>query len=121
MHKKLKVAALIFIALFAVMAISWVPYYYTLQVRSNLILADSCRIVGNAWVRGVNAFTTSATLDTVLIPGLKTTDFTFATTIKQAATVAGDQIGCFSGTDTLFVSRAAGTTSGQGFNYFILR
>lgn len=77
---------------------------------------------GGSSIRGTHSFTGAAALDTVVVPGLLSTDFVYVSLKKQTAVGAEVPTG-FPGShgDTLFISRAATTTSGLSYNYWISR
>jgi hypothetical protein len=104
------------------------------SIASKLIIRDSLRVrngftlgagyfKGNASMRGTDAFTTTATLDTVVLTGLLSTDVCFVCTKRQAAPGTAEFLSCFPGAngDTLFVARNTGTTSALAYTYLILR
>ena len=74
------------------------------------------KLVGSAGIRGTDSFTTSATSDTVEISGV-TASSIFTVSINDATPVADDLLSWTATTDTLFVHRVAGTTSGLAYSY----
>lgn len=97
-----------------------------------VIIDDSLRVGSKSTFNGVidyvatfcdtNAFTTTATLDTVVISGVLGTDKVFITVRSQAA--VADSSGVVYATvktDTLFVARESGTASALKYQYLIIR
>uniref|UniRef100_A0A6H1ZG04 Uncharacterized protein n=1 Tax=viral metagenome TaxID=1070528 RepID=A0A6H1ZG04_9ZZZZ len=73
-------------------------------------------VTGAAALRGTNSFTTTATADTIVISGVSASSI-FVVSINDATPVANDLLGWTATTDTLFVHRVAGTTSGLAYSY----
>lgn len=95
-------------------------------LNGKLVVKDSLRVgsfvTGNSKFRGHDAFTTSATLDTVVIAGLLSTDFAVVCPDRQAAPGTAEFLSCHAGAngDTLFVSRNTGTTSALAYTYILM-
>jgi hypothetical protein len=73
---------------------------------------------------GTSTFSTTNLRAALYIPGTTASDIYVATPISASGTttpVAGDQLAVYSKTDSLIVQRAAGTTSGLGFNWMRMR
>jgi hypothetical protein len=81
-------------------------------------------ISGSSSVRGSDAFSTTATRRAVYIAGATSSDYYVATPKSSdglVLPVAGDLLSVYAKTDSLIVTRAAGTTSGLGFNYIRIK
>jgi hypothetical protein len=75
---------------------------------------------GLSWLRGTSSFSGTDVVKSIYLAGAASTDYYVVTPLAADATtapVAGDLLNCFAKTDSLIVLRAAGTTSGLGFNY----
>lgn len=88
-------------------------------VRGNLTLINPGHIHAGDAMRGTDTFTTSATSDTIVFTAVSgvTTSSVFVVAIKDVTPVANDLLSWTVNTDTLFVHRPAGTTSGLGYSY----
>ena len=94
-----------------------------LDVLGNVTFS-ACFLTGNAKISGTSTFATTTVVKSIYIAGLLATDFVHVTPLAPASTtapVAGDLCNAIAKTDTLIILRAAGTTSGMGFNYLIIR
>jgi hypothetical protein len=78
-------------------------------------------VTGSSSLRGSNAFTTTAAVDTVLITGLLATDFVFVTGEYKAGVDQQDVLQAEIKADTLIVHRLAAGESGALYNYLIVR
>jgi hypothetical protein len=75
-------------------------------------------------VRGTTTFTTTSTRKALYIAGATSSDYYVVSPISASGTtlpVAGDLLAVYAKTDSLIVCRAAGTTSGLGFNYIRIK
>lgn len=101
------------------------PYFYTLLVRSNLKIYKEIQATGtDGLFAASDAFSTTATLDTVVLSGVTATDIFVVSIEKQAALDTLEVLGAIAGTDTLFVHRtttAVVPTSALGYNYIRIR
>lgn len=90
------------------------------NVRGNMTFVGASHIVGNAAMRGNDTFTTSATSDTVVFSSTSgvTSSSLFIVAIKDATPVANDLLSYTVNTDSLFVHRPVGTTSGLAYTYW---
>ena len=87
----------------------------------RLSVDDSCYVdgvyKGNANTRGTNTFTTTAAADTVVISGVTTASIFVVSAKHTAAADTSDILTWEARTDTLFVRRNTGGTSGLGYSY----
>jgi len=83
---------------------------------SGKLLTDTYLEVGSTGA-ATNSFTTSATADTVVVSGLTATSVVVVN-ITDASPVANDLLSVTVTTDTFFVHRPAGTTSGLTYSWF---
>ncbi len=97
------------------------PYFYTLVVNGNLKIYKEISSTGSDnMFCASNAFTTTATLDTVAITGVTTADIFVVSIEAQAALDTVEVLSAIAGTDTLFVARsttAVVPTSALGYNF----
>lgn len=84
------------------------------------ILATTSAGVVSSLPFGLDAFSGSATSDTVLVSGVSDTSIVFLT-IKDISPIAADELSFTTSTDTLFVHRPAGTTSDLPYSYIIVK
>lgn len=101
------------------------PYFYTLLVRTNLKVQKEIQATGtDGLLAASDAFTTTATLDTVVLSGVTATDIFVVSIEKQAVIDTAEVLSAIAGTDTLFVARSSAAvvpTSGLGYNYIRIR
>ena len=86
-------------------------------VDLNGALDVSGLFTGSSVTRGTASFTTTDHQDTVVVKGA-TTGSIFVVAVADTAIVAGDELGYIAGTDTLFVGRVDGTTSGLTYSWW---
>lgn len=94
------------------------------DVDLNAHLSVLGTITGSAANRGTAAFTSAEVVKSVFVTGATSADLCYVTPLAPASTtapVAGDFCNCIFKTDSLIVLRAAGTTSGLGFNWLRIK
>lgn len=91
------------------------PYFYSLLVKKQIKSTGTDGLLAAS-----DAFTTTATLDTVVLSGVTTSDIFVVSIERQAVVDTLEVLTAIAGTDTLFVSRtseAAVPTSALAYNY----
>lgn len=114
---------LIVALLFTISTVALAEYFYTVYIRTSLVFQPGATLTGNAVLRGSDAFTTTVLLDTIRVVGVTANDVVLAIAKRNSSPVAGDVLSAFAGAngDTIFVSRAANTTSGLPYYWFRLK
>lgn len=119
MRKGFMVGVLMVLAVMVLTA--QMPYFSSLYVRTLLqvtgkaVVTDSLRVqktltLGSV-TAGKDAFTTTATLDTIVVSGTLAADVIMVTYLSQAALDTAECITALAGTDTIFVSRSGAAVS----------
>jgi hypothetical protein len=100
----------------------------TVQIDTNLHVVGGLSVdgffSGSSKIRGNGAFTTTSVRAAVYVAGLTASDMGFATPRNEDGTtlpVAGDFMSVYCKTDSVIVLRVAGTTSGEKFNWMVLK
>ena len=90
-----------------------------LTLRERAVLATNAYLDGGAALGATNAFTTTATADTVVFNTAADVDANsiFVVSIKDATPVANDLLSWTVTDDSLFIHRPAGTTSALAYSY----
>ena len=110
------------------------PYFSSLYVRTLLsvsgkaLISDSLRVQKSLTLgsvtAGKDAFTTTATVDTVLVTGVLPADIIMVTYLSASALDTAEAIVAFAGTDTIFVARsgaAVAKVSAAAYAWFRIR
>jgi len=99
-------------------AIAGSPYYYTLYVRTALILQSGAYMKPSTVQADTNSFTTTASVDTIRVVGVTAADVILAGP-RQSGTKYSEKLNAYGGAngDSIFVVRDSAKTSGLQYSW----